>query len=288
MAVALVSLLLAPFSSACTYSHGSPKATFDLGPLAKSVGSYMTTDTYARLTRPFDYYFNVCEGVKTSPYKKCEEYDQLGSVTAYQIENGTIANGNKKRCYALGVKEKQTFEIIDSVETKNNAFLGVRVKYEGGTRCRKEGDTGRTFSINVRCVKEATTLKQLSSVSEDLDEGCGYEVDMYSIYGCPTECHTSSHDKLCSGHGVCGIDTESNRARCFCNTGWTGDGCADEQDVTPGTSSASVNTTLIVFVVLLLVALLGLSYVLYGKIKALNADDNPYGALDDQNPQTAI
>merc|ERR1740130_1414680 len=243
--------------SACTYSHGSPRATFD-------------------------YYFNLCSDAP-KPDPLCDAWDDLGGVVAYQIENTT----QKKSCTALGIKKDPTFEILDSLETKNNALMGVKITFENGAACRKEADEKRKFSVNVRCVKEKTTLKRISTVSEDLEQGCVYEVDIFDIAGCPTECHSSSHTQLCAGHGVCGMDSGSNRARCFCNDGWGSADCNEEVSESTGPSSSSVNSVLIVFVIILLGLLLGLSYVLYGRIKALNADSNPYGAFEDQVPNSA-
>lgn len=271
-----LSLAVVSFVAAdkCTsWKSSSPEATFDLSPLTKK-GGYFAKDTYVRASRPFDYYFNLCGSVPY-PDKICEEWEDMQPVAAFQLENAT--SNTPAKCIALGKKNDVSYKLLH--EDGSNAAVGVQVVFEKGAKCNKEGESNRKFAINVRCVKEKTTLNFLSSVSEDLDNGCEYEVDMYSIHGCPTECHSTSHDKLCSGHGVCAIDTEANKARCFCNAEWGGPDCAEAQSG-GGPSSASVNTTLMVLTMLLLVALLVLSYVLYGKIKALNADDVPYNALD--------
>jgi len=268
----------------CTYSHSSPRATFDLSPLVKKHGSYFAKDTYARTARPFDYYFNLCHAAQKPNEDSCQSDDDK-TVVAWQFENAS--DPTQQVCTPLGVNEENYFEILDAVETKNNALIGVRVVFAGGAECKKEGDAGRKFAVNVRCTKEKTTLAPISTVSEDLEEGCLYEVDIFDIAGCPTECHSKSHQELCSTHGVCGMDSGSNRARCFCNDGWGGDKCDEAEEETSGPSSSSINTVLIVFVIILLALLLGLSYVLYGRIKALNADTNPYGAFEDQVPNSA-
>jgi len=267
----------------CTYKHSS--GTFDLSSLVKKQGSYFAKDTYARSARPFDYYFNLCH-VVPKPSSLCNGWDNIeggDTVAAYQFENTSAV----QKCTPLGVTERTTYEILDTTETKNNAFIGVRVIFSGGAECKKEGNAKRKFAVNVRCTKEKTTLAPISTVSEDLEEGCLYEVDIFDIAGCPTECHSKSHQELCSTHGVCGMDSGSNRARCFCNDGWGGDKCDEAEEESSGPSSSSVNTVLIVFVIILLALLLGLSYVLYGRIKALNADTNPYGAFEDQVPNSA-
>jgi len=270
--------------TACTYKHSSPRASFDLTSLKKKTGFYFAKDTYARTARPFDYYFNMCAGIQQQqlPSVNCLA-DDKEDVVAWQFENAS--DPKQQKCTALGRNKEKTFEILDSVETKNNALIGVRVLYEDGAECK--GGAKRKFAVNVRCVKEKTTLAPISTVSEDIEEGCLYEVDIFDIAGCPTECHSKGHQELCSTHGVCGMDSGSNRARCFCNDGWGGDKCDEAEEESSGPSAGSVNSVLIVFVIILLALLLGLSYVLYGRIKALNADTNPYGAFEDQVPNSA-
>lgn len=257
------------------YSHPNPKATFDLNGLAKQ-GGYFARDTYVNSGRPFDYYFNLC-GETPQPDKNCEAWDALGDIVAYQFENVSEAAPEGK-CWALGAQKDPVYKLLD--DTNNNAAVGVRITFDGGSECRKDEATPRKFAVNVRCVKEKTSLNFLSTVSEDLENGCEYEVDIFSIHGCPTECHSTTHEKLCSGHGVCGIDSEAQKARCFCNTDWDGPDCAEEKKAKSGPSSTKVNTILLFLVFVLLAGFFILSFFLYGKIKALNADDVRYNALD--------
>lgn len=265
------------------WTNPSPRATFDLNGLALKDSFYKTSDTYLRSSRPFDYLFNLCTDIKFPPgfEKPCKaRQDELGGkeVAAVQTQNVTSDGKSDAQCIVLGLEEKIQYSLLDNSD--NNGVVGVQVVFDGGNKCRNDDATPRKFRLNIKCVKEQTTLNFLSTVSEDLDNGCEYEADIFSIYGCPTECHSSNHASLCSNHGVCGIDSEANKARCFCNAGWTNGDCSKQADDSSGPSSGSINTILIVLVLILLVMLLGLGYVLYGKIKALNADDVPYNALE--------
>lgn len=262
-------VVVAVAASDCSYSRNG--ATFDLSKLTKPAGQvYRTKDTFWRdERRPFYYDFNICAKAP-SPDPSCDVFED-GAVAAYQVSNSTV-----KKCFALGSVDSMGWELLDHEDS--NAALGVRLFYEDGQECSTPG-LKRSFKINVYCAKEESTLAPLSTASEDLQATCTYEVDVHSVWGCPTECHSSTHDKLCTGHGTCSIDRTLNKARCFCNEGWGGEECNKEMKEFAGPSSSSVNTALFVIVVLLLLVLLYVSYVLFGKIKALNYDSNPYGAM---------
>lgn len=57
-------------------------------------------------------------------------------------------------------------------------------------------------------------LSALAGVVADKRAHCG---------GC-AECPIINN-QLCNGHGICGYNTDSNRAACYCNVGWAGIGC---------------------------------------------------------------
>ena len=52
------------------------------------------------------------------------------------------------------------------------------------------------------------------------------------MYGCPTECKVLN-GKLCGGNGVCDYDYTTNKAKCFCFDGYTGDYCSTQIAPTP-------------------------------------------------------
>jgi len=261
----------------CTWASENPKATFDLSSLIMTEPKhYRAEDTYAGASRPFWYYFNICEDVEepeTNPPTICEN---LKNAAAYQVINET--EHNSAACVELGKITEYKWDLIDG----DNALMGVSLTYMNGKKCKS--GKARSFKVNFKCTKLATSLPMMGVVVE---EGCDYSVDIETIHACPLECHMTSHEHLCSNHGLCSIDItpEINGARCFCNEGKQGDVCDQEYKVKG--SSTNVTGILIGFVIGLLILLMGLSVVLYIKIKALNADTNPYGAFEDQEPVTA-
>jgi len=162
--------------------------------------------------------------------------------------------------------------------------VGVKLTYGSGIPCRDAPGKARKFTIELSCVHELSALPPVSTVHED--QFCEYRVTIESIWGCPTECHSSDHSGVCGGHGICAVDTGKGRSRCFCNLGKGGPDCA--LDVTPDTgSSGKVTAILVTIVILLLMALFALAGVLYVRIKKLNSDDNPYGAFDDKHAKSS-
>lgn len=271
----------------CVKIFDKPKATFDLSALYQANGRYLANDTFMLakdIQRPYTYFFNVCGDVdEPDEVAMCHNGTSLHTAAAYQHVNGSLSNGNKAECWPLGQAEKPVWSYIAG----DNAAVGVQLAYEGGQDCRDVKDKQRKFIIQFSCIHEATALPPISTVYED--DMCEYKVTMESIWGCPTECHSEDHLTVCGGHGICAVDTGSLESRCFCNEGFTGPTCnavtKDGVDLPPPTGS--VTSVLVVLVCLLLVALLGFSGVLYVKIKKLNAEDNPYGAFEDQVPISA-
>lgn len=263
----------------CLWTSENPRATFDLTKLIMTEPRhYKAEDIYAGVARPFWYYFNVCEDVEepeTDPAGICGDTTNVG---AFQVINKT--NHNEAECVELGKVSEYKWDLIDG----DNALMGVTLTYLYGKKCHTGKE--RSFRINFKCTKLATTLPEISYVSEQ-GEWCQYEVDIETIHACPLECHLTSHDQLCNGHGLCSIDTspEINAARCFCNKGKQGDSCS--QDFKEPKQTTNVTGILIGLVIGLLVLLTAVSILLYVKIKALNADNNPYGAFEDQQPVSA-
>lgn len=267
----------------CTPSFTSPvKASFDLKALMQAPDHRLeANDTYFSSyinPRPFRYFFNVCDKLNDPNDERLCTQNVTTDTSAFQI----IDHGSEKaECMILGKTASREWALIDA--ENDNAAVGVKLTYRGGSSC---GDNKfRSFNINFRCVETGSTLAPISTVSEQVT--CAYDVTMSSIWGCPTECHSPDHRSLCSNHGVCAVDQTAKKARCFCNKGWSGELCSTSSPESEGDKSNSVTSTLIVFAILLLIALLVVAYVLQAKIRKLNSDDNPYGAFEDQIPHTA-
>lgn len=260
-----------------------PKATFDLSNLylEDKATPYMANDTYRfaqDLKRPFTYFFNVCGDVaEPDEVELCHTNFGGKTAAAYQHIPGNDQNKGEHECYSLGRAEAPEWKYIDG----DNAAVGVQLKYTQGSACRDaaEEEKERSFIIELACVHEATALPFISTVYEN--DLCEYKVTMESIYGCPMECHTPSHDKVCAGHGICAMDTGTHQARCFCNAGFDGETCEGLTTAVPKPqSSTHILSVLTGFVVVLLIGLLALAAVLYIKIKALNSGDYAYGQMN--------
>jgi hypothetical protein len=290
--VGLASMGLVEAAPQCRTVFSAPQATYDLSPLMKEHEHYFTKDAFEDAGRPFYYYFNICDDTEEDrlplpPEDKnlCKAPGEAATAyaAAYQIINGTKDHPYGE-CYRLGMASDMKWNLLDEADAR----VGVQLVYENGGLCPVgDGTKKRSFAINFRCIEEGTSLPPVSSVEEGVeDDFCEYEVTVESIYGCPRECHQTDHSQLCSGHGVCAIDQTIGAARCFCNTGRGGDNCEGAAEPPPEGSSAT--SVLMTLVIILLVALLGLAAVLYIKIKRLNTEDNPYGAFEDQVPNSSL
>lgn len=268
----------------CKKVFQNPVATFDLSALYKPDGSYTADDQYrfsSDLSRPFTYFFNVCGDVsELTENKLCVNDDGDNTAAAYQHVNGTIINEKKEECWQLGKAEEPKWSYIAG----DNAGVGVSLTYEDGAPCRDSPTKKRNFTIEFSCMHEASAKPPVSAVYEN--QFCEYKVTFGTIWACPLECHTSDHSSVCGGHGICAVDTGTHKSRCFCNRGKGGVDCTQDVDDSPP-SAHKTTTILAVVVLILLSALFAVAYILYVRIKKLNADDNPYGQFNDQVPLSA-
>jgi hypothetical protein len=135
------------------------------------------------------------------------------TVGAFQYFNDT-----SNRCASLGTVASASWALLDGTNPAAGAFL----VYDGGDACTMQDGTSkpRSIGINFRCAKTVTKIPS-SRVSES---NCEYEVTFESALACPKECPIVE-GQLCSNHGFCGFDQDSQQTRCFCNTGRAGDAC---------------------------------------------------------------
>jgi len=111
-----------------------------------------------------------------------------------------------------------------------------------------------------------------------------YEVTIESEYACPLECGFGGH-QLCSNHGVCGYDSDLKAARCFCNDGFSGDGCQDSGPKQEESNNYGPILGLLIFVT---IALVGLAAAVVGlwrymHQRTLPLDGQSYAALGDDS-----
>ena len=123
---------------------------------------------------------------------------------------------------------------------------GMSISLTGGDQCWDDGSgvgTGtagvfpRQTNIHMVCTNQTGNLRRDALVVEVAK--CNYEMILHTVHACPVQCLPDAVDggvNLCSHRGVCGYDTSSQRARCFCNEGWSGDLCTLQGDLgTPTT-----------------------------------------------------
>lgn len=270
-------------SEGCSHTFRDPHvASFDLKLLEK-IGSdyYEAKDAYFASTdtkRPFSYLFAICRNVKPEHLPEICQDKEEGS--AYQVIDKTDIYP-QGQCMTLANADEAEWSLIDG----ENAGIGVKLTYSG-EKCHvdRAGEKQRKFHVQFNCIAQAEDLPTFKPSVVESD--CEYTIEFNTVHGCPRECHATNHEALCNGHGNCALDLPTNRARCFCNAGWAGSDCSRA----PGQPANPNKTTGILFALVMtfFVVLLGLSAVVYQKIKKLNADDNPYGAFEDQGPDNPL
>jgi hypothetical protein len=123
--------------------------------------------------------------------------------------------------------------VIGSTQTAS----GMSIVYTGGDQCYDKGNgintPQGTFDRQIRfhlvCTPEVGGINSDVLVVES--SLCAYDVAIRGIHGCPSQCIPDvNSDLLCNGQGVCGWDTYSNAASCFCYTGYSGPQCTSLGD----------------------------------------------------------
>lgn len=257
-------------ASSCTTQFDSPKASYDMSPLVKQMGSYFSADadTYDN----FKFFFNICDAASppaTYPSNLCANVTD-STAAVYQVRN-TTNEGFPGDCTVLGRTTSQNWSLIDGA----NAINGVQLTYGNGDLCKETG-LPRTYSIRFVCTEEVNPTVPISVTDEP--ETCSYTVTYMSIYACPTECYITPNG-MCDNHGLCSIDPVLKGSRCYCNTGSAGNDC--QTAVSAPKTPINITGLLIGLVITLLVLLIVLAVVLYYKVKKLNSDDMAYGKMAD-------
>lgn len=258
---------------ACTWNSGSG-ATFDLSPLTDSAGYHVLDKFAGHSAENYTYYFNVCGNVNppgAGPQKNGDACQTTvgsdgvaasGPAPAFQVANW------ENRCYRLAnADEGPVFGLIEDA----NPSYGVTLTYPDGEAC--SSGTKRSLKLVLVCDADVSTVS--GSVAVEEVGYCSYEVFLRTAYGCPVECPIINN-QLCNGHGICGYNTDSNRAACYCNVGWAGIGCDSEASSGSGVSAEAV---VLVIVLVLLAAVLGAVGYTYVKLRRLKVDPDSYKGL---------
>jgi hypothetical protein len=247
-------------------------ATFDLSPLSlKEDMNYHVMDSVDSEERNFTYVFNVCANAGRLPDPACSRPDGL-LVPAYQLS----MDGKCKRL-SNDAKEAN-WDLIDD----DNPSMGIQLTYVGGEHCHR-ADTDRSLTLQFVC---ADVLGFATQTDERVvEEYCNYELQVETVFGCPTQCPIGNDRRLCSGHGFCGMDTDAKAPRCFCNDGYGGDDCGT--DVGEGEGGVTGVGALLIIVMILLVGMNGAGAFLYYRIRHMQWK-RLYNLEDPEESQTVF
>lgn len=131
----------------------------------------------------------------------------------------------------------------------------------------------RTFSVELICGAVPPQSNYADASVFELNN-CDYRMQLKSIAGCPLECVAGG--SICSGHGVCGYDTDVGSSRCFCYTGYQGGNCGTPTADSNGLSTESI---ILIIVCIVLCGVIGLVAFMFLKLRKLQVDPAAYGEL---------
>lgn len=157
---------------------------------------------------------------------------------------------------------------------KKNPARGVTIVYKPGDKCGN--NVFRKFLVNVICdpTDKDVNIPDDEPIFED--PMCEYRLTLKSIHGCPTNCGTVNGE-LCNGVGECAYDNTLGKSRCFCFDGSFGDDCTIGSKWNPG------NTTAIIFMAILAIALLVgltiLTVLVWKRVQSLRLDPEAYSTM---------
>lgn len=216
------------FAFDCVKFDSNMGAVFDLQDLSRSSDepSYEVTDgdlpcTTNVVEQNYTYHFNICGTVTGGIPSACATLPGLNKAGALQVDKRVVSNPNDDFCYVAGEygERTTTVELLDQADPT----MGLAVTYFGNY-CHK-GSVQRKFRVELIC---ADKLNPIPTHALEY-EYCSYTVTMPSVYGCPLECPVSNR-RLCAGNGHCAYDHDKGGARCFCNKGYGGSSCAQEEE----------------------------------------------------------
>lgn len=206
----------------------------------------------------------------------------LGQAPAYQyIKNE--ASPADSMCEKMGESFENDLNYRWSVHDQEDPAAGVVLTYLNGDSCT--GGVKRSFELHFICRDDKVRSKNIPTEEfVEEEELCVYKMNIFTGYGCPTECPRSGElEEICGGYGVCGYDAITSKARCFCDDGRKGDAC-DESGSSASASSGGSSShgglvAALVIMCLLLVGVVGLVVYMWLKLRKLQLDPDAYSQL---------
>jgi len=269
-----------PDDMSCKFKDEATGTSYDLTELM-ALNPGETQDRISADAADYKYTFAICSTVAAP--KECQNADGSSRVSHYwapawqtkKSEEGEKVTGSTT-CFYLGNPDWAEHGALSLYDPEDPA-AGVSLQYSGGQSCHS-GKLRRAIKFNFRCVRNGIETFEKNIIDES--EHCGYEVTIDSKNACPMECGFGGSHSPCGDHGVCGYDTDRKASRCFCNDGYTGNGCGDEVKSDDNDYGAILG--LLIFVVIALVALAGggLFMFRYLQKRTLSLDGESYSKLE--------
>mmetsp|Transcript_7969 Transcript_7969/g.28419 ORF Transcript_7969/g.28419 Transcript_7969/m.28419 type:complete len:324 (-) Transcript_7969:141-1112(-) len=273
----------------CSWDSGRG-ASFNLEALKKLTGDYVVTDINAGKdpARDYDYVFNVCENVGSTPVPKqnhdgtpvpaaesaCLDHHRLPSP-GLQVAN--TWNG----CYRLAadVHSQHGSNITWGLLDPRQPHKGVTLTYNFGEDCGGFAGMRRDLQLAFVCSDDATASFE-DEEPEFVEETdiCHYEIYLNTAFGCPTQCPiVDGH--ICGGHGVCGYDYKDRSAMCLCNTGYFGDACTGVLSDSGDDGGVDGTGAVLIVMCIILSLIIGAVVYMFFKLRRLNVDPNSFTEL---------
>ena len=226
------------------------------------------------------YYFNI--GANVNPPQagppptrsRCTDGRAPGypGSGCWQIENANDLSGDTQQCYSLSGPASAGWNM--SLYDPTKPARGVSLTMLGGDGQWCPAQQQRTFTVSLLCAPVAPQAVYTGANVFELNT-CDYRMELKSSAGCPQEC-TGGGASICGGNGVCGYDTDSQRSKCFCYTGFSGAGCAPNSAAAQGLSAEGV---ILIVVCIVLLAVIALVAFMFMKLRKLQVDPAAYDQL---------
>jgi len=202
------------------------------------------------------YTFGICSDVEPptncldAAGKSRVKYTTAPAWQTRSDESKSTADPSSLTCKYLGAPDEasRSWQVIDAEDPAK----GVTLTYSDGQSC--SSGLRRKFGINFKCA--ARTVEKIEEKVIDESAHCEYEINIDSEFACPTECGLAATGSICASHGLCGYDTSTKKAKCFCNSGRTGTHCTETVESASSQFGAVIG--LLIFIMLILLAIVGL------------------------------
>lgn len=257
-------------SDVCKYAPDGTGVTYDLSQLQLHGYDYTIAGGDLECTaniveKNYTYTFNFCSNVN-----KVSRCRGNGAV----IQEDVLGDGSCKVAGRFNAADKSMFDFVDP----NRKAAGVSMRYAGGDRCHTN-NVDRTTTIKAMCDERATSFRAEKVAEPGGVKSCQYEITIFSVYACPTECPISD-GMACAGNGHCRYDRSNSKARCYCNTGFGGDDCS--VDTAAKGSFDGTLTGLLVTVLVIVLILAGALVMLLRQVRGFRNDASNYIQIQGQ------